>query len=90
MLFVVSPSNGAGFWSIASRIYLSAYQKLKSKWQILGTRSVVCLNQANKAIQDWLDFYNQTRPHQALGYLSPNDKAKEDNQPILKPRQNKR
>ncbi|MBP6005944.1 integrase core domain-containing protein [Candidatus Saccharibacteria bacterium] len=43
----------------------------------------------NKSIQDWLDFYNQTRPHQALGYFSPNDKAKEDNQPILKPRQNK-
>ncbi|MBP6005673.1 hypothetical protein KA531_02115 [Candidatus Saccharibacteria bacterium] len=23
-------------------------------------------------MQDWLAFYNQTRSHQALGYLSPN------------------
>ena len=30
-------------------------------------------NQAQRAIESWLDWYNGERPHQALGYLSPTE-----------------
>jgi hypothetical protein len=27
--------------------------------------------EARKAVRDWINWYNERRPHQALGYLSP-------------------
>ena len=34
--------------------------------------------EARRTIKTWLDWYNQQRPHQALGYLSPQEyRAKE-------------
>lgn len=30
-------------------------------------------NSARKAIEQWIDWYNTGRPHQALGYKSPNE-----------------
>ena len=31
------------------------------------------VQQAKETIQEWVTFYNELRPHQSLGYLSPNE-----------------
>ena len=28
---------------------------------------------ARETIEEWVTFYNELRPHQSLGYLSPNE-----------------
>jgi len=36
-----------------------------------------------QAAQEWINFYNSHRPHESLGYRSPNHYAQENNFPIV-------
>lgn len=45
------------------------FRSLKEEcvWQ----RNFACFSEARAAVASWIDWYNESRPHQALGYRSP-------------------
>lgn len=46
------------------------------KEELLNHRSIRNLEQAQQEFDEWLNFYNVLRPHEALGMLVPNDRYK--------------
>src|SRR5262249_9874326 len=54
------------------------FRSLKGEW--VGQHSFPSFGEARRAVRRWIGWYNERRPHQALGYLSPRQYRR---QPVL-------
>lgn len=53
------------------------------KHAVVRRRKYHTLGEFIEAARKWINFYNNTRPHESLGQISPNDFAKKYNMPII-------
>ena len=53
------------------------------KHAVVRRRKYETLGQFLEAAKQWINFYNNRRPHEALGQVSPNEYAKRNNLPIV-------
>lgn len=53
------------------------------KHAVVRRQKYETLGQFLEAARKWINFYNQTRPHESLGQLSPNQYALQMNQPVV-------
>lgn len=53
------------------------------KHAVVRRRKYHTLGEFIQAARKWINFYNNTRPHESLGQISPNDFAKKYNMPII-------
>jgi putative transposase len=53
------------------------------KHAVVRRRKYHTLGQFLDAAKQWINFYNNRRPHEALGQIAPNDFAKKNNLPIV-------
>jgi putative transposase len=54
--------------------------------ELLNDSLFLDLDHARSRIANWIDDYNQRRPHSALGYLTPTAYAAVSLPPLLHPR----
>jgi transposase InsO family protein len=53
------------------------HRSLKEEW--LNYRTISNIDQAQREFDEWLDFYNFQRPHQALGMKTPDERYQPSN-----------
>lgn len=53
------------------------------KHAVVRRRKYTTLGEFLKEAEKWINFYNQIRPHESLGQLSPDTYAKHVNQPVI-------
>ena len=77
--------DGKGRW--ADNIYIERFWR-SLKYEAIFLNCLENVEQTKKVIADYIDFYNNERPHQALGYKTPNEAFNEgiravDNDSVL-------
>lgn len=68
--------DGKGRW--ADNIYIERFWR-SLKYESLYLHSFETVTEAREMLGLYIDFYNQNRPHQALGYKTPNFVYQENN-----------
>ena len=66
--------DGKGRW--ADNIYIERFWR-SVKYEAVYLQSFETVKQAHIALERYIDFYNTNRPHQALGYKTPDQRFKE-------------
>ncbi len=66
--------DGKGRW--ADNIYIERFWR-SIKYEMVFLRSFESVEDARRAIEKYIEFYNNIRPHQGLGYKTPNEIYKE-------------
>ncbi|MFQ5330412.1 MAG: IS3 family transposase [Thermodesulfobacteriota bacterium] len=67
--------DGKGRW--VDNVYIERFWR-SLKYELIFLHSFESIAEARKAIEQYVHFYNQIRPHQALGYRTPNGVYYED------------